>query len=201
VAQGTTSWSATFGAVPTNTLYTPVATAVDNDGLEATVTGPAVQVGTPTSNAPPSASITRAEAALDCVTMEGAASDPDGTITEVAVELGSRPFRPAVLSQDAWRYQECRIPAGSYTVRVRATDDRGATGFATGPVLQVESLQEVTGTWQEHQAAGRLRFYRAPCRNIGFGTCDAGFPQVFQTRPTAPHPFRFSAGWAAPIGS
>ena len=31
--QGTTKWSATFNGVANNTLYTPVATAVDNDGL------------------------------------------------------------------------------------------------------------------------------------------------------------------------
>jgi hypothetical protein len=78
-AQGTTSWSATFNNVPNNTLYTPVATAVDNDGLETAVTGPKVQVGTPPANAPPSVSITRAEAALDCITVEGPSSRSIGT--------------------------------------------------------------------------------------------------------------------------
>ena len=194
-AQGTTSWSATFNNVPNNTLYTPVATAADNDGLETAVTGSSVQVGTPPANAPPVVSITRAEAALDCITVEGNASDSGGAIAEVAVELGSRPFRPAVLSQNAYRFQECQIPPGSYTVRVRATDDLGATAFATGPALKVEDLQAVTATWQEHQVDGRIRVYQAPCRNIGFGTCDAGFPEIFQTHGFTPFPvFRRAGG-------
>jgi poly(hydroxyalkanoate) depolymerase family esterase len=194
-AQGTTSWSATFDTVPDNTLYTPVATAVDDDGLETTVTGSPVQVGTPPANTPPNVSITRAEAALDCVTVEGNASDPGGAVTEVAVELAGRPFRPAVLSQDAYLFQECQLPPGSYQVRVRATDDLGATTFATGPALTVENLQSVTATWQEHQVDGRIRVYRAPCPNIGFGTCDAGFPQIFQTQGFNPFPvFRRAGG-------
>jgi poly(hydroxyalkanoate) depolymerase family esterase len=193
-AQGTTSWSATFDNVPNNTLYTPVATAVDDDGLETTVTGSPVQVGTPPANTPPNVSITRAEAALDCVTVEGNASDPGGAIAEVAVELGGRPFRPAVLSQDAYRFQECQLPPGSYPVRVRATDNLGAPTLATGPVLVVENLQSVTATWQEHQVDGRIRVYRAPCRNVGFGTCDAGFPQIFQTNGFNPFPVFHRAG-------
>ena len=76
VAQGTTSWSATFDNVPDNTLYNPVVTAVDNDGLQTAVTGSPVPVGTLRVNTPPNVSITHAEAALDCITVEGNASDP-----------------------------------------------------------------------------------------------------------------------------
>jgi poly(hydroxyalkanoate) depolymerase family esterase len=196
VAQGTTTWSATFANVTDNKVYKPVVTAVDNDGLQATVTGAGVEVGTPPKNNAPNVSITRAEAALDCITVEGNASDPDpgGTVAEVAVELGGRPFRPAVLSQNAYRFQECQIPAGSYPVRVRATDDLGATAFATGSPLEIGSIESVTGTWQEHQMAGRLKVYLAPCRNVGFGTCDAGFPQIIQTNGFSPFPVFRRAG-------
>jgi hypothetical protein len=56
-------------------------------------------------------------------------------------------------------------------------------------------LQSVTATWQEHQVDGRIRVYRAPCPNIGFGTCDAGFPQIFQTNSFNPFPvFRRAGG-------
>jgi poly(hydroxyalkanoate) depolymerase family esterase len=196
VAQGTTSWSVTFANVPDNAVYKPVVTAVDNDGLQATVTGAAVTVGVPPVNNAPNVSITRAEAALDCITVEGNASDPDpgGTVAEVAVELDGRPFRPATLSQNAYRFQECQIPAGSYPVRVRATDDLGAPAFATGPTLEIGSIESVTATWQEHQTAGRLEVYRAPCRNVGFGTCDAGFPQIFQANGFSPFPVFRRAG-------
>ena len=53
----------------------------------------------------------------------------------------------------------------------------------------------MTATWQEHQADGRIRVYQAPCRNIGFGTCDAGFPEIFQTHGFTPFPvFRRAGG-------
>jgi hypothetical protein len=196
--QGTTQWSATFNGVPNNTRYTPVATAVDNDGMQSSATGTPVQVGTVPPNPPPTVAITRAEAALDCITVEGTASDTGssagGTVAEVAVGLGNRPFKAAVLSQNAYRYQECQLPSGSYAVQARATDDLGATALATGPTLQVEAAQSATGTWQEHQAAGRIRVYMAPCSNVGFGTCDATFPQIFQAKGFNPFPLFSQAG-------
>jgi poly(hydroxyalkanoate) depolymerase family esterase len=198
--QGTAQWSATFIGVPDNTLYTPAATAVDKDGLKTTVAGPAVQVGTPPANTPPDVTVTRAGADQDCVTVEGAATDtgenPGGTVREVAVELGGRLFQAAALGQGSYRYQECQLPAGNYAVRVRATDDLGAVAFAAGPSVQVESVRSVTATWLDHQVAGRLRVYLAPCPNIGFGSCDAGFPQIFQTHGSNPFPLFSRAGGA-----
>jgi poly(hydroxyalkanoate) depolymerase family esterase len=190
--QGTTQWTATFSSVPDDTLYTPIAIAVDDDGLEAIATGTGVQVGTPPANPPPTVSITSAGAAQACITIEGMVSDtgdgPGGAVAEVAVGLGSRPFRQAALTGSGYRYQECQLPPGSYAVQVRATDDLGAAALANGPTLEVEAAQSVTATWLDHQTAGRIRVYGAPCPNIGFGTCDAGFPQIFQANGFNPFP-------------
>lgn len=199
VAQGTTQWSAVFNGVANDTLYTPVVTAVDNDGLAASATGTPVQVGTAPANPPPTVTIGRAEASADCITVEGTSSDDGssagGTVAEVAVGLGDRPFKPAVLNPDeTYRYQECQLPSGSYAVQVRATDDLGASAVAVGQTVQVDAAQSVTATWLEHQAAGRLRVYLAPCPSVGFGTCDAAFPRIFQANGFNPFPLFSRAG-------
>ncbi|HYI72443.1 MAG TPA: hypothetical protein VEX87_21980 [Skermanella sp.] len=52
----------------------------------------------------------------------------------------------------------------------------------------------MTATWLEHQSAGRLRVYLAPCPSVGFGTCDAAFPQIFQANGFNPFPLFSRAG-------
>src|SRR3712207_6911518 len=51
-----------------------------------------------------------------------------GRVAEVAVKLGTRNFSPVSFTQGQYRFRECRLPGGTYTVQVRATDDLGATG-------------------------------------------------------------------------
>jgi PKD repeat protein len=59
------------------------------------------------------------------VTITANASDPDGTVTQVAFYAGS-----TLLSTDTaspWSYTWSGVPAGGYSLTARATDDGGAT--------------------------------------------------------------------------
>jgi poly(hydroxyalkanoate) depolymerase family esterase len=200
-ATGTTDWTTTFGSLPDNRRYTPVATAKDSDGQTASVTGMPVVVGTVAQNAPPTATINTVSVAGDCVTVAGITSDTDGTIAGVTVELGTRGFKPAILSASGFRYQECGLPSGTHATRAEAIDDDGArSAVATGPNATVSSLETVSADWQAHMNAGRLRVYNAPCRGLGFGACDSGFAELFLAHmftPFALHRRPPSTDWYA----
>ena len=198
-ASGTTSWTVTFGNLPNNRRYVPVATAEDNDGLTASVAGAPVVVGSPPPNAPPTVTISAAPVSGDCVAVTGTASDLDGTVAGVAVELGTRGPKPAVVGGSGYQYQECGLPGGTYATRAEATDDLGArSAIATGPSATVSPVEVITANWQAHQTAGRLRVYGAPCRVVGFGACDAAFPDIFLANQFNPFPLHRrapSADW------
>ena len=131
--------------------------------------------------------------------MEGAASETGsagGTVAEVAVELGGRPFRPAVLSQDeTYRYQECQLPPGSYAgTGPRDGRSRRHRPSRPGRSCRSKQLQSVTATWQEHQSAGRIRVYLAPCPTSGSVPAMPAFPQIFQANGFNPFPLFSRAG-------
>ncbi|HEX2724719.1 MAG TPA: PHB depolymerase family esterase, partial [Beijerinckiaceae bacterium] len=138
-AQGTAKWSASFADLDDNTSYTPVVTAIDDAGLLATTTGTPVSLGT-VANSPPDVVISVARGEQDCLSVNGVATDRDGRVTDVAVKLGTREFRPARLRQDQYRFRECRLPNGSYTVQVRAKDNLGATGDAHAEAVEISSV-------------------------------------------------------------
>lgn len=185
-AQGTTNWAAVFGNLSNNTFYIPVVTATDNDGFRTTITGAPVSIGDPPINTPPTVLISQAKAEQDCIFFDGQADDAGGRVTEVAVKQGIRDFRPATLNQEQYRFQECRLPDGTYTTQVRATDDLGATATTDGQNLVVQAVQSVTANWQKHMEDGRLRIYQAPCPSVGFGACDAAFPAIFLEHQSSP---------------
>lgn len=182
-AQGTTDWTAVFGNLGNDTFYI---TATDNDGFHTTITGAPVPIGNPPSNTPPTVLITRAKAEQDCILIDGQVDDVDGRVTEVAVKLSTRDFRPATLNQGQYKFEECRLPDGTYTTQVRATDDLGATATADGQDLVVQAVQSVSANWQKHMEDGRLRIYQAPCPSVGFGACDAAFPAIFLEHQFSP---------------
>jgi poly(hydroxyalkanoate) depolymerase family esterase len=178
-ASGTTSWTVTFDNLPNNANYVPVAIAKDSDGATASITGNPVPVGAPPANAPPTVTIGNVSVSADCVTVTGTASDPAGQLTAVQVELGTRGLKAATLNQNAYKYQECSLPGGTYSTQAQAIDALGAkSAIVSGPSATVSDLQVVTANWQMHMSAGRLRAYTAPC-SVGFGACDAGFPEIF----------------------
>jgi poly(hydroxyalkanoate) depolymerase family esterase len=193
-ASGTSNWAVTFDNLHTDAIYVPVATAKDNDGATTDITGSPITIGSPPPNAPPSVTINSAAVSGDCITVAGTASDPEGQLASVEVGLGTRGRKPAALSQDKFKYQECGLPGGTYSTRAQATDRAGATSPASsGPDVTVNSLQAVTANWQVHMSAGRVRVYLAPCTNIGFGTCDQGFSEIFLTNQFNPFPLHRKA--------
>ena len=130
----------------------------------------------------------------DCVTIAGTASDPEGQLASIEVELGTRGRKPAALSQNSFKYQECGLPGGTYSTRAQAIDSAGATSpVISGPDVTVSNLQVATANWQVHMSAGRLRVYMAPCTNVGFGTCDQGFSEIFLANQFNPFPLHRKA--------
>ncbi len=177
-ASGTTTWSVRFDGLPDNAVYIPAASAKDDKGATATVVGNPVTVGTVPPQ-PPSVTIDEVTVNATCITVAGRASDPDGSVAGVEVELGSRGFKPASLDNGRYSFEECGLTAGTYTTQARATDNSGKTTTVAGRTVEIKALDMATGNWQEHMQAGRLRVYNAPCPSIGFGACDAGFNTIF----------------------
>ena len=193
-ASGTNHWTVTFDNLPSDAFYVPVATAKDNDGATTSASGNPVPVGSPPPNAPPSVAINSASVAGDCVTVTGSASDPEGQLMSVEVELGTRGRKNATLSQNNFKYQECGLPAGTYSTKAQAIDTAGGESpIVSGPDVSVRDLQSVSANWQVHMSAGRLRIYMAPCTNVGFGACDQGFSEIFLANQFDPFPLHRKA--------
>jgi len=189
VATGTTSWSVVFPDLPNDATYVPVVTVTDSDGATATVTGEPVVVGSPPPNAPPVVAIGGVSVSGACIIVDGTASDPEGQLAGVEVELGTRGLKPAAVSQGSFRYEECSLRAGTYATRAEAFDSQGArSASASGPSATVSDIEMVTADWQTHMTQGRLRVYAAPCANVGFGACDAGFAEIFLAHSFNPFP-------------
>ena len=193
-ASGTNHWTVTFDNLPSDAFYVPIATAKDNDGATTSASGNPVPVGSPPPNAPPSVAINSASVAGDCVTVTGSASDPEGQLMSVEVELGTRGRKNATLSQNNFKYQECGLPAGTYSTKAQAIDTAGGESpIVSGPDVSVRELQSVSANWQVHMSAGRLRIYTAPCTNVGFGACDQGFSEIFLANQFNPFPLHRKA--------
>jgi hypothetical protein len=193
-ASGTSNWAVTFDNLHPDAIYVPVATAKDNDGTATNMTGDPITVGSPPPNIPPSVTLSSASVSGDCITVAGSASDPEGQLANVGVELGTRARKPAALGQDRFKYQECGLPGGTYSTRAQATDRAGApSSVSSGPDVTVSNLQAVTANWQVHMSAGRLRVYMAPCASVGFGSCDQGFSEIFLANQFNPFPLHRKA--------
>jgi poly(hydroxyalkanoate) depolymerase family esterase len=193
-ASGTNHWTVTFENLPLDAFYVPIATAKDNDGATTSASGNPVPVGSPPPNAPPSVTISSASVTGDCVTVAGGSSDPEGQLMSVEVELGTRGRKSAALSQSNFKYQECGLPAGTYSTKAQAIDTAGEKSpVVSGPDVRVSDLQSVTANWQVHMSAGRLRVYVVPCTNVGFGACDQGFSEIFLANQFNPFPLHRKA--------
>src|SRR5262245_36170127 len=103
-------------------------------------------------------------------------------------KIGTRGLKPAVLNGRDFSYQECGLPGGSYTTRAAATDAEGLAGTDAGPTVEIAALDTATANWQGHMSANRIRVYGSPCANFGFGTCDAGFADIFSRHAFNPFP-------------
>jgi regulation of enolase protein 1 (concanavalin A-like superfamily) len=121
--------------------YSLTARATDNSG--ATTTSAAVSVTVnPAANTPPSVSITSpangaSYTAPASITIAANASDSNGTVSQVAFYQGS-----ALLGTDAsspYSFAWTNVPAGTYALTARATDNGGATTSATVSITVVAS--------------------------------------------------------------
>jgi poly(hydroxyalkanoate) depolymerase family esterase len=179
-ASGTTAWTVTFDNLHDNANYLPMVSARDSNGLTTSVAGQPVAIGTPPTNAPPVVTIGNVSVTGDCIALTGTASDTDDQVSKVEVQLATRGFKPAALSQTNYQYQECGLPVGTYSTQVQATDSLGAkSAIVSGPNANVSDLEVVTADWQAHMNAGRLRVYGGRCPSPGFGACDVGFAEIF----------------------
>jgi hypothetical protein len=158
IASGTSGWTVTFGGLPDNASYVPVAIAKDSDELTSSVKGEPVAVGSPPPNTPPSVTIDSILVSGDCIALKGTASDPDGQVAKVEVQLAARGFKPAVLNETAYQYQECGLPGGTYATQAQAADTAGAKSIiVAGPSANVSDVEAVTANWQQHMSAGRIK--------------------------------------------
>ena len=93
----------------------------------------------------------------DCIILTRTASDPDDSVAKVEVQLATRGFKPAALSQAGYQYQECGLPVGTYSTQAQATDSLGTkSAVVSGPSANVSDLEIVTANLQAHMNAGRL---------------------------------------------
>jgi phosphatidylserine/phosphatidylglycerophosphate/cardiolipin synthase-like enzyme len=121
-------------AMPSN-VYVGLAVSSHVSGRLATATFDSVQVhalggSQPPANAPPTVSLTAPQAgaaftAPAAISLSAAATDSDGTVTKVEFFAGSTLVGTATSSPYSATWSA--VPAGSYTLTARATDDDGAT--------------------------------------------------------------------------
>ncbi|HYN29943.1 MAG TPA: PKD domain-containing protein [Dermatophilaceae bacterium] len=115
--------------------------------------------GTAPPNQPPTASFTSSCTDLGCAVDASASGDPDGTVASYAWAWGNG-------QTGAGRTASQTYPAaGTYTVRLTVTDDKGATGTTTRDVTVTEPPGTVT-------TYARDTFTRTVAS--GWGTADTG---------------------------
>ena len=116
--------------------YTVTASAFDNEGQDATDSRSFAVVA---DNVAPTVTITAPSAssfiAPANIAFEAAASDPDGSITQVAFELRNAATNAVLLSGTdslpPYTISATSLAAGNYVMHARATDNRGASSAAT----------------------------------------------------------------------
>jgi PKD repeat protein len=139
-------------------VYTVTLTVTDNANATATDSH-AVTVGTPPPlpNTPPTAAFDVSCAGLSCSVDAGDSTDPDGTITGRAWEFGDGSTASGKTAQHSYRQ------LGSYTIRLRVTDDDGATSTATKTIGLItltangykrKGAQTVELSWNGSSASG-----------------------------------------------
>lgn len=142
VASASTSppYSYTFSAasVPAGT-YSLRARVTDNRG--ATATSPAVEITIAEPiNVPPTVQITQPSAGAVFrqpaeVQIAASASDSDGTVVKVEFLVGESVLSVSTNSPHTYTFASAARAPGIYSLRARATDNRGA--IATSPALEI----------------------------------------------------------------
>ncbi|MET0866236.1 MAG: PKD domain-containing protein [Nakamurella sp.] len=107
--------------------YQVTLTVTDNAGAASTVSHSVNPVAP--ANVPPNAAFTSACSLLNCSFDSATANDPDGTLAGFAWDFGDGGSGTGASSQHSYQ------AAGTYTVRLTVTDNLGATGTITHPVV------------------------------------------------------------------
>jgi hypothetical protein len=110
--------------------YTITAKATDDDGETTTSQGLTLSFTEP-ENIPPTVSVTPPTQEYQSpanVPLEATADDSDGTIQSVTFLNGSQNIGDGTLNTETGKYELNweNVPAGSFTITAKATDDRGA---------------------------------------------------------------------------
>jgi RHS repeat-associated protein len=124
--------------------YTLTAKATDNQGASTTSAPISLRV-----NAPPSASLTAPKnhtlaVAPASLTLSGEASDSDGQIVQVEFLAGTTVL--ATLTAAPYTFTWNAIPAGTYSLSLRATDNDGAVTVSKPLSVQIDALPTVALT-------------------------------------------------------
>ncbi len=118
--------------------YSISAKATDNSSLETTSAAVAISVNTP--NVAPSVSITTPATnttytAPATINMIATATDSDGTISKVQFYNGTTLL--ATEYQGTYSYSWTNVPAGTYTITAKATDNKGAVTTSSKVTVSV----------------------------------------------------------------
>ncbi|WP_189606172.1 DUF4082 domain-containing protein, partial [Salinimicrobium marinum] len=122
--------------------YILTARATDNEGSVATSSEVNILVSDP-YNQPPSVHLTSPENQTSIpaggdITLSAEASDVNGSVYKVEFFRDNQKLGEDLGSP--FTYDWDNVPAGTYSITARATDDEGATTLSASAVLQVESL-------------------------------------------------------------
>lgn len=107
---------------------------------------------------------------------------------------------PQPIAQNATSYTINGLQGSTtYFIVARTIDSGNLLSNESAQVSAATNASVVTftATLLDHQAAGRVKFYQAPCK-VGFGSCDASFNEIFQTfnfRPFALFRAPASSNW------
>ncbi len=138
----TAPYSFSWTTVPAGT-YSITAKATDNAGATITSTPVSVSVTTVTTNTPPTVNLTTPSnnanfTAPATITITANATDANGTVTNVQFFNGS-----TLLATDAtapYSFSWTTIPAGTYSLTAKATDNAGATTTSTPASVTVTAV-------------------------------------------------------------
>jgi hypothetical protein len=131
----TPPYSVTWSNVPAGS-YSLTAKATDNRGKATTSTAVSVTVNAAPPNTPPTVSLTAPANGASftepaTVTLAASAADADGGVAKVEFYQGATLIGTATSAPYAYAWSN--VPAGSYTLTARATDNLGAS-TTSGPV-------------------------------------------------------------------
>ena len=158
--------------LPNNTVYRPLVTAIDNEGMSTQKEGSPVIIG----ELPPApeVTITQANADLDCITLRGTAEDDTG-VTSVEVRFNEGSWLPANLNNDTWFYNACNFADGTYQVEAKATDVDGLEANARGSLtVSIPYDAKELAALSTHVTTSRIRTYQS-----GFGAADSSYLELF----------------------